>query len=257
MDTPAPTTTTKRETNAYISRNQLLAPGLHLIGIKYNSGVSLNFKPGQFIEIGMDHPEKGFVRRAYSIASAPNSEEIELCITLVEGGLLTPSVLAYEVSTPLWVSASAKGKMTLHTEGLEGRSVYLLSTGTGIAPYISMLRANANLGTVVKTYIVHGVRSEEQLGYDAELRELAKARPNLFYIPTVTRPSSNWTGVKGRIPSLFTTEDFADMQDSGKSNVYLCGNPAMIDEVSDYLTARGHVIQKGKTQGTLHVEKFW
>jgi ferredoxin--NADP+ reductase len=144
-----------------------------------------------------------------------------------------------------------------------GKSVVLIATGTGLAPYVSMLRTMLIADTVRKFVVLHGARCSWDLGYRGELESLARLRANFTYIPSITRPAEDphFTGTTGRIPKLL--EDGLVEQVSGvkldpaTTDVFLCGNPEMITHVKTLLEARGFTKDHGKQSGTLHVEEYW
>jgi ferredoxin--NADP+ reductase len=111
--------------------------------------------------------------------------------------------------------------------------------------------------------VLHGARYSWDLGYRAELESLARLRPNLTYIPSITRPDEDphFRGHTGRIQTLLEqgiVEALAGVPlDPARIEVFLCGNPEMIGVVKEMLAPRAFTAPRGKEQGTLHVEEYW
>jgi len=133
-------------------------------------------------------------------------------------------------------------------------NLVLVSTGTGLAPFMSMVRTPATWTPGRRITIVHGVRHTTDLGYRAELEALAATEKGLIYHPVVSR-DPGWSGAKGHVQSLF--ENGTVPADPQKDNVFLCGNPAMIEGMETLLTSRGYTVHSKKNPGNLHLEKYW
>ena len=139
----------------------------------------------------------------------------------------------------------------------------LIATGTGLAPYMSMLRTMLVTDNSRPYVVLHGARYSWDLGYRAELESLARLRPNLTYIPSITRPDEDphFRGHTGRIQTLLEqgiVEALAGVPlDPARIEVFLCGNPEMIGVVKEMLAPRAFTAPRGKEQGTLHVEEYW
>jgi ferredoxin--NADP+ reductase len=143
------------------------------------------------------------------------------------------------------------------------KAVILVATGTGLAPYMSMLRTMLIHDTQRRFVVLHGARFSWDLGYRAELESLARLRPNLTYIPSITRPEQDpaFRGATGRIQTLI--ENGVIERESGVplapavADVFLCGNPEMVTAVKALLTARGFTADHGKAIGNVHTEEYW
>jgi ferredoxin--NADP+ reductase len=236
------------------------------------------FNPGQFAVLGLlageprvpeadaeeSAPDPGkLIRRAYSIASSSVERRyVEFYLTLVNTGELTPRLFALRHGSRLFLSPKASGLFTLDRVP-SGKAVILIATGTGLAPYMSMLRTMLIHESERKFVVLHGARCSWDLGYRAELESLARIRPNFIYIPSITRPEQDphFRGPTGRIQNLLeqgVVESLSGLPlDPARSDVFLCGNPDMIRLVKELLQARGFVADQGKESGTIHVEEYW
>ena len=241
-------------------------------------GALFDFKPGQFTVLGLlgreprlpeaddeesvAPPEK-IIGRAYSIASSSVEKRyVEFFVTLIASGQLTPRLFALPYGGRLFLGSRARGLFTLDRAAPD-KPVVLIGTGTGLAPYMSMLRTML-VNDASRPYVVlHGARYSWDLAYRGELESLARMRPNLTYIPSITRPDEDphFRGYTGRIQTLLDqgiVETLSNVQlDPARTEVFLCGNPEMIRIVGEALTLKGYIMQRGKEPGTLHVEEYW
>lgn len=267
--------------NAQIVSREALHDGLAVVRIAPKEGLAPEFQPGQYTNLGLPVPQPAvaggdeeaasrkpgrvkLIRRAYSIASPPRVRDyLEFFIVRVDNGRLTPSLLDMEVGDELFMDTKARGHFTL--DGVpEGRDLVLISTGTGLAPYLSMLHEHRGTGRWGKIIIIHGVRLAEDLGYRQELESIAAEDESVVYIPMCTREpeGTEFEGLRGRINSILTPERFQELTGVALSpdnaHVYLCGNPAMIDQAEGELNALGFVTKSPREpEGTLIFERYW
>ena len=187
---------------------------------------------------------------------------MEFYLTLVTSGELTPRLFAVKYGGRLFVAPKASGLFTLDRVPPH-KSVILIATGTGLAPYMSMLRTLLVHDDKRKFVVLHGARHSWDLGYRAELETLARLRPNLTYIPSITRPEEDihFRGRTGRIQTLFSSGIVEELSgvplDPCQTDVFLCGNPDMIHQVKEMLIAKGFAPDQGREQGSIHVEEYW
>lgn len=261
---------TDKKLNASIVYRENLTDDLAVVRVKPDEGEVPEFEPGQFITIGLPKPVEGggapsgrLVRRAYSIASAPSQRGyVELYLVLVEKGKLTTRLWELGDHGRVWMDDTAKGHFTLGDAPSDADMV-MVSTGTGLAPFVSMLREYRGKGRWRRFIVIHGARFAHDLGYRAELEAVSKEDASVVYIPTVTREpeGSEWKGLRGRVQAVLDEPVFSEHAgvplDPGSSHVFLCGNPQMIEEVQTTLEGRGFVTQKKDQQGNIHFERYW
>jgi ferredoxin--NADP+ reductase len=258
--------------NATITRRRDVAEGVRILWVTPDSGTTQPFEPGQFVQVGWPKPVEPagaaptrvrWNKRSYSIASSPHETEgYELFLALVQNGVLTPHLFDLPVGERVWCDDAPKGHFTLERIP-NGRHLVCIATGTGIAPFVSMLRRYRGSGRWRKMTILCGARASADLAYDAELRAAAAADPSVRYAAVVSREpeTSAWTGGRGRVQSLLESAAFRAI--AGElllpldTHVLLCGNPAMIDDVRALLEPRGFVLDTLKTPGNLHYERYW
>jgi ferredoxin-NADP reductase len=190
----------------------------------------LTFVPGQFVS--MNHVINGKkITRAYSVASAPSeTNRFELCLNLVQEGLLSPLLFAMQPGETIEIRPPL-GMFVLRNPP---RDSILIATGTGIAPFRSILKAQLNQASQAFT-LVFGVRYESHLMYRAEFEEMAQRFPNFRFMPTLSRPPESWTGRTGHVQAHLA-EAIGDRRDV---DVFLCGLKLMVDDVRNILKEMG------------------
>jgi ferredoxin--NADP+ reductase len=215
------------------------------------------FHAGQFARLALE-VDGDVVWRAYSIGSAPN-QPLEFFIVRVDDGKLTPKLDALRPGDHVYLHKKIAGKFTLN-HVRTGGTLWLVSTGTGLAPYIAMLREGTLWAKFDHVVLVHGVRHPIDLGYHAELNDFARLHP-LTYIPATTRERADGAAF-GRITSLFddgTLERLAGRKiKKDDTDMLLCGNPAMIKLMQQTLKERGLLLNSPRNrEGQLHTERYW
>ena len=211
---------------------------------------ALRFHNGHFVMIGLEVDGKPLMR-AYSIASANHDDFLEFLSIKVQDGPLTSRLQHLKVGDHVLVSRKPVGTLILH-DLLPGKNVYLFGTGTGLAPFISIIKDPETYERFDKVILVHGVREISELAYsDYISEELPKdehigelVREKLTYYPTVTRePFRN----RGRLTDLINSGKlFEDIGlpplDPAHDRAMICGSPFMLKDTSDLLDARGFKI---------------
>ena len=263
--------------NATVVGREEINPQLLILRVRPDIEL-FDFKPGQFAVLGLlgssprveesmpeetpSEPDK-LIRRAYSIASSSLERRyIEFYLTLITSGALTPRLFALSHGTRVFLGPKASGIFTLDRVAPE-KAVVLIATGTGLAPYVSMLRTMLVNDSKRRFIVLHGARYSWDLGYRGELESLARLRPNFTYIPSITRPDQDphFHGYTGRIQTLM--EQGVLEKESGvtlepsNSEVFLCGNPDMVKIATDMLSTKGFATKGGTAPVTIHVEEYW
>lgn len=267
------------ELNAVLTLREEYAPGLVVIRIAPSGWELPPFTPGQFATIGLPaaaprlegcDPEEAaldpgrFIRRAYSIASSSRQKEfLELYVALVHSGELTPRLLALHEGDRLWLGHKITGMFTLKEIPPE-KDLVMVATGTGIAPYMSMLRTELNPANGRRVALLLGARHSWDLGYSRELFTMQRESARLTVLRIVSRPKEEprpWTGPTGHVQSLWTggalAEAWGRRPTPEDTHVLLCGNPAMIDDMTKVLLVEGFRLHEKAAPGQIHVEKYW
>lgn len=268
----------KHDLNAVVAQKFEVAPGLMVLRVVPDDGRVGDFKPGQFAVLGlpvnaprcvMSDPEEGevkgpLIRRAYSIASASLERDyLEFYITLVRSGQLTPRLFALSPGDRLWLGPKITGTFTLDQAPVE-KHVLMVATGTGLAPYMSMMRTVLGAAEDRLFAVVLGARHSWDLGYHAELVTMSRISPRFTYLPVISRPAEEpvpWNGPTGYVMDLVTggavTEAWGFAPKPADTSVFLCGNPAMIEDMCTLLGDHGFVEHSRKTPGEIFVERYW
>lgn len=207
----------------------------------------LRFRNGHFLMIGLEVDGKPLVR-AYSVVSPNYEEHLEFLSIKVPNGPLTSRLQNIQVGDEILVSEKSVGTLVLDDLN-PGKHLYLFSTGTGMAPFMSIIRDPETYERFEKVVLVHGVRIVSELAYSDYLKnELPNheflgdmVRNQLIYYPTVTREAFKQTG---RLTTAIETGQlFRDIGlpplDPAVDRAMICGSPAMLKETSDMLDARG------------------
>ncbi len=264
------------EMNGIVTQVQQVSPIMKIFKIRPVGWEIPEFKPGQFCALALPAsaerceesvaepkelaPHK-MIKRAYSIASASSADELEFYITLVHSGALTPRLFNLKVGDKIEIGKRFVGMFTLDSIPPE-QNIILIATGTGVAPYMSMLRTDA-LTRTGKITVVHGAANSWDLGYSSELRLLESVTDKLTYIPTITEPQKEpveWKGETKFIQDLWSEgiieEKMGYKPTPENTHIFICGNPNMIDAVQELLEKDGFTKHKPKTPGQIHIEAF-
>ncbi|MFZ2236332.1 MAG: ferredoxin--NADP reductase [Dokdonella sp.] len=208
---------------------------------------ALRFENGQFVMIGLEVDGRPLMR-AYSFASANWEEHLEFFSIKVPDGPLTSKLQHLKVGAELLVSRKPTGTL-VHHDLRPGKNLYLFSTGTGLAPFLSIIRDPETWERFEKVILTHGVRMVSDLAYqDLITRELPQheffgemVREKLIYYPTVTRePFRN----QGRLNDLIESGKLcADIGlpplNPETDRAMICGSPSMLKSIETLLNERG------------------
>lgn len=223
----------------------------------------LRFKTGQFVMIGLEVNGKPLMR-AYSVVSAHYADHLEFYSIKVQDGPLTSRLQHLKPGDQLLVSRKPTGSLLL--DNLKpGKRLYLLATGTGLAPFMCVIRDPEFYEHFEKIILTHGVRWKSELGYFEHIREDMPedehfgdlVREKLIYYPTVTRePFDN----EGRLTELIATGKlFADIGlpplDPETDRVMICGSPSMLKDLVALLEERGFVEGTSHAPGDYVIER--
>ena len=210
------------------------------------------FQPGQYFALGL--PVDGrILQRPYSTATtAGGPGELEFLVRLVPGGALTPRLWELRTGDRLRIGRP-KGLFTLEPE--DTRTHLLISTGTGLAPFIAMAHALRSRSDGPRSILVHGVADVAELAYRERLERWAAEGSTMAYVPAISRPdrpgNAGWSGATGRLDAVLPEICDRHRIDPVATVAYLCGNPAMIEAVSRRLR------DYGLPEGAIVSEHYW
>ena len=217
-------------------------------------GARLAFEAGQFVRIALDIDAER-VARPFSMVNSPDDPTLEFYGIVVPEGPLSPRLARLSAGDTLYVASNPAGFLVL-SELPDAAALWLLSTGTGIAPFISMLRSGTPWRRFSDVVLVHAVRHARELVYRDEIQSMR----NLRYVPVVSREDLAGS-LRGRIPQLLRDgrlEATAGLKLAPENaQVMLCGNPDMLKDATAALTERGLRKNRRRTPGHITVESFW
>ncbi len=265
--------------NAIVLQNREVAPGLIVLRVAPDAWQFPSFVPGQYAVLALPGaarrcpdaeeedapvPPDRLIKRAYSIASSSRtSEYLEFYISLVRSGSLTPRLVALEIGDRIWVGAKFTGTFTFESVP-DACQVAMLATGTGLAPYVSMMRSSLAHNSRRWFTVIHGARHSWELGYAAEMHSLQRLYPKFTYLPVVSRAREEpvpWQGLVGHCQDLWRRRVLDEIWNCrvtpDNTHVFLCGNPAMIEGMIELLETEGFREHTRKCPGQIHTEKYW
>jgi ferredoxin--NADP+ reductase len=216
------------------------------------------FEAGQFVRIALDI-EGERIARPFSFVNPPQDPELEFYGVIVPDGPLSPRLARLKAGDRLYVADNPAGWLIL-SEVPPAEDLWLVATGTGLAPFLSMLRTPAPWQRYRRLILVHGVRRADELAYRDLIRELQSSHPQLRYHCFVSR-QAHPPSLAGRIPAAVADgrlEAAAAVPISPeRSQFMLCGNPEMLKDMSAALAARGLKKHRRRAPGQITVESFW
>ncbi|HEX2194527.1 MAG TPA: FAD-binding oxidoreductase [Candidatus Limnocylindria bacterium] len=237
--------------NGRISRWDEVAEGLAIVRVEpLEEGFP--FEPGQYATLGLMGPQGKLIQRPMSISSpSTDISDYEFFIRLVHGGALTPLLWERQVGDPINIKGP-KGKFLLQDDG---RTCFFVATGTGLAPFISMIETLRARGQQRDIVLLHGVSYDYDLAWRQQLSELADSGGfPLRYAATVSRPQHcpSWTGLTGRAEAVLPGLLDELRLTADTTTLYLCGNPEMVAVVEEMATQ-----QRGFPPEQIRKELYW
>ncbi len=226
-------------------------------------GPRLAFEAGQFVRIALDLREGDAgsrVARPFSFVNPPEDPLLEFYGVVVPEGPLSPQLAKLKAGDTLYVAPNPAGFLVL-SEVLDAATLWLVSTGTGIAPFLSILRSATPWQRFRNVVLVHAVRYAKELVYRDIIEVLLDKRKSTFrYVTFVSREATPGS-LAGRIPAAVRDgrlEAAAGLRLAAEtSQVLLCGNPAMLKDTASALAERGMRKHRRRSPGHVTVESFW
>lgn len=229
----------------------------HLYSLRVEAEIA-PFTAGQFGKLALDVDGKR-VARPYSFVNAPHEPALEFYSSIVPEGPLSPLLAQLRKGDRVWVLNKSDGFLVLD-EVPEGKYLWLLATGTGIGPFLSILKTDTPWARFERVVLVHGVRFAKELSYTDTIRQIEAQHTDCFtIIPFVSRENTNFA-VRGRIPAAIkdgSLESRGAMPFDDDSQVMVCGNPNMVKDATAVLETRGLRKNRRRTPGHITVERYW
>jgi ferredoxin/flavodoxin---NADP+ reductase len=218
-----------------------------------------HFEAGQFTKLALDLGGER-VARPYSLVNAPGTEPLEFYYNVVSEGPLSPRLAALQEGEAVHVAPNPAGFLVLR-EVPEAQNLWLISTGTGLGPFLSILRTEAPWQRFARVTLVHAVRAAADCAYRDLIGGIAGARGDKFgFVSFVSRENVAGT-LAGRVPAAIRDgrlERAAQAElSAARSHAMLCGNPAMVTDVTAALEERGMRKHRRRAPGHITVETYW
>lgn len=233
------------------------------------------FDAGQFARLGVNPSELANTQnapderifRAYSVVSSPYDEHLEFFSVVVPDGAFTSQLQHLQVGDALYLNPEPYGFLTLaRYQEPAPKDLWLLATGTGLAPFLSMLGDLDTWQNYDDIVLAYSVRTQQELAYLDKIRELQASfceivenSARFHFVPIVTREEVGGC-LHDRLPILIANgklEDHADLSLNPKtSHIMLCGNPQMVDDTKNALKSRGLTMNR-RGVGNIAMENYW
>ncbi|MEY3629725.1 MAG: ferredoxin--NADP reductase [Pseudomonadota bacterium] len=255
-----------------------------LFSLKVTRDPDFQFVPGQFARLGLSIDAEDLQTpnewRAYSMVSHPSEDALEFFSVVVPDGKFSPKLAALTPGDTLWINKTVFGFLTLE-QFASGEDLWLISTGTGLSAYISMLREASTWQRFKRIVVLHGVRHAGELAYRDELLTLQSrhganagttdsARAAMVYLPVTSQEPLSLSLSPAIQPGHLSASRLTTLLACGelearagvtlepdRSRVMLCGNPAMVTEMRGLLAERGFAAGRRGVAGNLAVENYW
>lgn len=237
-----------------------------LFSVRTTRGAAFRFEPGQFARLGISAGDRGgIVWRPYSMVSAVYDEHLEFLSIVVPGGAFTTRLARAAAGDPLYVEKRPYGYLTT-SRFPGGADLWLLASGTGVAPFLSILRDPDTWRRFDNLVLAYSVREARDLAYRETIEALAadpllaEGGARFHFVPVVTREA-----VEGALDRRLT-ELLRDGElerhvglpmDPERARLLICGNPQMLDDLRDVLRERGLRIDRGREPGHFATENYW
>jgi ferredoxin--NADP+ reductase len=237
----------------------------NLFSLVCTRDAGFRFRAGQFVRLGVRKADGSVVWRAYSVVSAPHDEYLEFFSIVVPGGEFTSELSRLAAGDELLVEKQATGYLTLDRFP-DGRDLWLIGTGTGLAPFLSILQDLEAWQRFERIVLVYSARDRGELAYQELIAELPQrewlegAGHKLTYVPVVTRERMPGA-LNARITTLIENGELERAAglalETEHSRIMLCGNPQMIEDTRAVLKARNLNLALTRRPGQVAVENYW
>jgi ferredoxin--NADP+ reductase len=271
----------KTTLNAVVTLRNEVSPWLMILQVVPDGWNFPEYVPGQFAVLGLfgsasrcaiaepesppADPDK-LIKRAYGIASSPVKRDfLEFYVALVPGGALTPRLFNLKIGDRIWLSQKAAGKFTYDDSQVpQGANLVLITTGSGLGPFVSMLSTHLSFPAQRRVALIHGVRHSWDLGYRSILMAMEHLRTNFTYLPVISRPNEEpvpWKGATGHVQDVWKSgaieKAWGSRPGPENTHVFMCGSPQMSESMIAILAQEGFKEDTKNEPRQIHVEKYW
>lgn len=217
-----------------------------------------DFRAGQFVRLALNTPD-GRLQRAYSLVNSPGSTEQEFLVSTVAEGKLSPLLQQLKMGDSIELSQPASGFFVLD-EVPAGDNLWLIASGTGIGPYISMLGTHQIYQRFAHIVLVHSVRTLGDLVYQELISHWQHQYPGQLHYQSIVTREAHSGALSKRLPELINSGELQSVcrqSLNNRSQVMLCGNPEMIKDTKAALERLGLTKNLRREPGNITVEQYW
>ena len=221
--------------------------------------VELNgYEAGQFVRVGLPDGD-GVLARPYSLVNTPQENHLEVYFNIVEEGPLSPRLFDLKAGDDVLISDNPSGFLTV-SEIPQCKHLWMIATGTGIGPFLAILKSSAAWDKFEKILLCYSVSYAEELAYQDTIGKIVETRGDQFcYLPVVTREKLSGS-LEKRVPAVMqdgSLEQKAGVSiNAGNSHVMMCGSSDMITDVSAELLSRQMKKHRRRDPGHFTTEKY-
>jgi ferredoxin/flavodoxin---NADP+ reductase len=237
----------------------------NLLSFSISRPPGFHFTPGHYARLGLGSDPDGTEWRPFSIVSAPDEDLLEFFAVLVPAGTFSDRLAQVHPGDPMRIEKASFGFLTVE-QMAPGKDLWLLASGTGLGPFVAILRDTTVWQSFDRIILVHSVRYPAELAYRQEIEQRASElattgiHASLRYIPVITRAPQ--AGVlSARIPLLIEDGQLEHAAgaalNSEHSRVMACGNPELVKTLRAMLTAKGFQVSRRGALGQMAFEKYW
>ncbi len=236
-----------------------------LVSFRITRDPAFHFVPGRYARLGLADAAGEVVWRPFSMVSAAHDDFLEFLVVLVAGGEFSRRMAELKVGDTVLMEKPSFGFLTLD-QLAPGETLWMFASGTGLGPFMSILRDQVPWRAYKHLVLVHSVRHAQDLAYRRDIVAIRDAHAeiglgaDLRYFPVVTREAEPRT-LSARIPQLIEDgrlESAAGIPlESGNSRAMVCGNPELAKDMRSLLKARGFATSRRGAPGQMAFEKYW
>jgi ferredoxin/flavodoxin---NADP+ reductase len=218
------------------------------------------FTAGQFTQLSLNATVPHALFRTYSFVNAPDEKPLEFYYNVVKDGKITTSLASLKSGDKVWIKQHASGFFVL-SEVPSSETLWLIATGTGLGVFLSLLKTPEPWQRFKNIVLVHSVHYPQGLTHQAVIAHFEEHYHERFcYLPIVTREKLGHV-VSSRVTTLFENGELERIVEQQlvqeHAQVMLCGNPAMVQEMSHLLQSRGLMPNRPRAKGHITVESYW
>ncbi|PCI79430.1 MAG: ferredoxin--NADP(+) reductase [SAR86 cluster bacterium] len=239
-----------------------VADNIHWTENLYSLKIDADVEPfvaGQFTSLALEIDGER-IARPYSFLSAPGQNPLEFFFYTATGGVLSNAMLDLEAGDSIWLKKKANGFFTL-SEVPSSKDLWMFGTGTGIAPFFSILKTEELWERFENVILVHGVRTNADLRYQELIENIRHDQPERFQFKAFVTREDAAGAYRGRITSAIADGNLESLcginLSPENSQIMLCGNPDMVKDTVAVLKERGFKKNLRRTPGQITVENYW